>query len=88
MREQSVEKLAEDEVTVITKSEPPTKAASTKPDVNKIDQTEESSKIWYILSTIFWTPPWCRWNPDNPPTFSIWHNVLFGFAGAFTVANL
>ena len=37
---------------------------------------------------ITWTPPWCRWDPEQPPTFSIWHNVLFAFAGAFTVGNL
>ncbi|KAK5135213.1 hypothetical protein LTR08_005462 [Meristemomyces frigidus] len=35
-----------------------------------------------------WTPPNMRWNPDSPPKFSMGLNVLFGFAGAFTVANL
>ena len=41
-----------------------------------------------FFNIVTWTPPWCRWDPENPPTFSIWHNVLFAFAGAFTVGNL
>lgn len=36
----------------------------------------------------FWVPRWCRWDPDHPPVFTIWHNLLFAFGGAFTVANL
>lgn len=47
-----------------------------------------TSKIHHVLSTVFWTPPWCRWDPNKPPSFSLWHNVLFAFAGTFTVANL
>ena len=43
------------------------------------------SKAYQILS---WTPPNCRWDPENPPKFSLGLNILFGFAGAFTVANL
>ena len=45
----------------------------------------QNSKIYQVLS---WTPPRCRWNPDEPPTFSMALNCLFAFAGAFTVANL
>lgn len=41
-----------------------------------------------LLGTIFYTPSWCRYDPQNPPKFSIAQNVLFAFAGAFTVANL
>lgn len=41
-----------------------------------------------IVHVLTYTPSWCRWNPDKPPTFSVWHNVLFAFAGAFTVGNL
>lgn len=43
------------------------------------------NKIYAIVS---WTPPRCRWDPNNPPKFSMSMNVMFGFAGAFTVANL
>ena len=41
-----------------------------------------------FLQILNWTPPWCRWDPEKPPVFSIWMNILFAFAGAFTVANL
>jgi len=44
-----------------------------------------ATKVYGILS---WTPPMCRWDPDNPPKFSMALNVLFAFAGCFTVANL
>ncbi|KAL8946685.1 MAG: hypothetical protein Q9222_006951 [Ikaeria aurantiellina] len=37
---------------------------------------------------IFYTPKRCRYDPANPPRFSIWLNLLFAFATAFTVANL
>lgn len=44
---------------------------------------------WRRAYGIFaWTPPRCRWNPRQPPKFSMLLNILFGFAGAFTVANL
>ncbi|KAM0721276.1 hypothetical protein Q7P37_003564 [Cladosporium fusiforme] len=38
--------------------------------------------------TIVYTPKRCRWDPVEPPKFTIWLNLLFGAAGAFTVANL
>lgn len=45
--------------------------------------------IWTrAYNTLTWTPPNCRWNPEEPPNFSTGLNVLFAFAGAFTVANL
>lgn len=40
------------------------------------------------LQLLDWTPPSCRWDPDKPPVFSVAHNVLFAFAGSFTVSNL
>ena len=43
------------------------------------------SRCWAIIN---WMPPWCRWDPDHPPEFSIGINILYGFAGAITVANL
>lgn len=41
-----------------------------------------------VYDFVYWTPPNLRWNPERPPKFSMGLNVLFGFAGAFTVANL
>ncbi|KAF2813868.1 putative major facilitator superfamily transporter, partial [Mytilinidion resinicola] len=41
-----------------------------------------------LYNIVTWTPPKCRWDPEKPPKFSMGLNVLFAFAGAFTVANL
>src|SRR5437588_12021912 len=49
----------------------------------------EPVPLWRKIYRIFsWTPPRCRWDPDKPPQFSMALNVLFAFAGGFTVANL
>jgi hypothetical protein len=49
----------------------------------------QDRSIWNkIHSIIYWTPPKCRWDPDDPPKFTLALNTLFAFAGAFTVANL
>ncbi|CAJ2502984.1 Uu.00g103780.m01.CDS01, partial [Anthostomella pinea] len=40
------------------------------------------------LSALNWMPPWCRYEPQNPPKFTLGMNILFGFSGTFTVANL
>lgn len=45
-------------------------------------------RLQRFLAVLNWMPPWCRWDRDKPPEFSIWLNILFAFAGAFTVANL
>ena len=44
--------------------------------------------FWHVLDKITYTPKRCRWDPVEPPRFNIWLNLLFGAAGAFTVANL
>ncbi|KAF2009758.1 MFS general substrate transporter, partial [Aaosphaeria arxii CBS 175.79] len=41
-----------------------------------------------VYNILTWTPPRCRWDPSAPPQFSMSMNLLFAFAGAFTVANL
>ncbi|KAK1759227.1 major facilitator superfamily domain-containing protein [Echria macrotheca] len=35
-----------------------------------------------------WTPPPARYDPLNPPKFTIWTNILYAFAACFTVSNL
>lgn len=37
-------------------------------------------RCWSIIS---WTPPRCRWDPDNPPKFTMALNLLFGFVSLF-----
>lgn len=41
--------------------------------------------LYHLLS---YTPRRCRYDPANPPKFSIALNLLFAFAASFTVANL
>ena len=41
-----------------------------------------------IYALLTYTPQRCRYDPETPPGFSIWLNLLFGFAATFTVANL
>lgn len=52
------------------------------------DSNVTKGPLRIFLGKLFWTPPWCRYDPNSPPTFSIFQNLLFAFAGAFTVANL
>lgn len=51
-------------------------------------QSVRQGKLRVLLGKIFWTPLWCRYDPAHPPQFSILQNILFAFAGCFTVANL
>jgi hypothetical protein len=59
---------------------------------SEVSSTLQSRKgppfFWKLWSIITWIPPSCRWDPDSPPKFHMSLNVLFAFAGAFTVANL
>ncbi|KAL8690450.1 MAG: hypothetical protein Q9218_004104 [Villophora microphyllina] len=53
------------------------------------DQPSYPPTRWQgALSVILYTPKRCRYDPANPPRFSLPLNLLFGFAAAFTVANL
>lgn len=59
--------------------------AQQHPEV-KIERTPPKRRG--IFYNIYWTPPWCRWDIDNPPPFTIWLNILYACAGGFTSANL
>ncbi|KAI0505988.1 major facilitator superfamily domain-containing protein [Xylaria bambusicola] len=41
-----------------------------------------------VLRRINWIPPWCRYDPDNPPKFTLSMNILLALSTTFTVANL
>ncbi|KAK0964909.1 hypothetical protein LTS01_018594 [Friedmanniomyces endolithicus] len=64
--------------------------ASDTEDRTKPESTNTRPQtLWQkTYATVFWTPRRLRWDPDSPPKFSLGLNILFGFAGAFTVANL
>jgi len=72
---------------VVGEDESPEQPAETQDDRQK-DVQAKVSRGRSILDFVSWMPPWCRWDDQSPPQFSTWHNVLFAFAGAFTVANL
>lgn len=79
-----------------------TSPLSASPDhaslASRNDNTEQDSKstiantrfatFWRTYDAVTYTPKRCRWDPVEPPKFNIWLNLLFGAAGAFTVANL
>ncbi|WPG99358.1 Hypothetical protein R9X50_00217200 [Acrodontium crateriforme] len=53
------------------------------------EQSTKQASTWRrIWNTINYVPPKVRWDPNAPPKFTLALNILFGFAGAFTVANL
>ncbi|KAI3316588.1 MFS general substrate transporter [Xylariaceae sp. AK1471] len=49
---------------------------------------QEDGIITKFLETINWMPPWCRYDPRNPPKFTLSMNILLAFSTTFTVANL
>jgi len=57
-------------------------------DTKSLSQPKRFAAFRRTYAAVTYTPKRCRWDPDDPPGFSIWMNLLFGFAGAFTVANL
>jgi predicted MFS family arabinose efflux permease len=52
------------------------------------EKTKTPSRWRRAYEVAFWVPPNCRWDPNKPPKFSMGLNILFAFAGAFTVATL
>lgn len=63
--------------------------SSTADTGSKVNENDAQRPLWRrVYDTAFWVPPNCRWDPESPPKFSMAMNVLFAFAGAFTVANL
>ncbi|KAL8862012.1 MAG: hypothetical protein Q9178_001467 [Gyalolechia marmorata] len=68
---------------------PDTSSLSTaSPECKDASPSSPSTQWKTALDIISYTPKQCRYDPANPPRFSIWLNLLFAFAGAFTVANL
>ncbi|KAI1822157.1 MFS general substrate transporter [Xylaria intraflava] len=50
--------------------------------------TPEEGFMTRFLQAINWMPPWCRYDPNNPPKFTLSMNILLAFSTTFTVANL
>ncbi|KAI8950027.1 major facilitator superfamily domain-containing protein [Xylaria longipes] len=41
-----------------------------------------------LLRAMNWMPAWCRYDPRQPPKFTLSMNILLAFSTTFTVANL
>jgi hypothetical protein len=73
-------------------SSSPDHASLTSQQHNNDDKSSTAASrfadFWRFYDAVTYTPKRCRWDPVEPPRFNIWLNILFGAAGAFTVANL
>ncbi|KAK3338079.1 major facilitator superfamily domain-containing protein [Neurospora tetraspora] len=61
------------------------------PQIAQVDDADGSAATpWKNrFQTLWhWKPKAARYDPDNPPEFTMWINILFGFASCFTVSNL
>ncbi|KAJ5646470.1 Major facilitator superfamily domaingeneral substrate transporter [Penicillium lividum] len=57
-------------------------------DLTPTESLSKPNRWKSIIDALLWAPPWCRWDKENPPKFGMPLNILFAFAGTFTVANL
>ncbi|KAI1336475.1 MFS general substrate transporter [Xylariaceae sp. FL0016] len=62
-----------------------TNGDSSENEAYQADHPGVWAKAWRILN---WMPPWCRYDPQNPPSFTLGMNILLAFSTTFTVANL
>jgi hypothetical protein len=77
------------QATIVVENPEPATDLPEDTEIGKGDKaTLQPSVALRCLQILNWMPPWCRWDISHPPQFSLWMNVLFAFAGAFTVANL
>jgi hypothetical protein len=84
----TIEKLSEVRA-VPTKPTTPTSTSTASSPHSPSYAPKPQPSIWRKTYDILtWTPQRCRWDPSRPPKFSFSINILFAFAGGFTVANL
>ncbi|KAG8631158.1 hypothetical protein KVT40_000298 [Elsinoe batatas] len=70
------------------KPDPDGHIASEQSSTEEKTVSQSPSLLTRLLEMLNWMPERCRWNPEKPPVFKTPMNILFAFAGAFTVANL
>ncbi|KAI1455616.1 MFS general substrate transporter [Annulohypoxylon moriforme] len=60
------------------------------PDSSAITFKASGGTSWLnsITNVLNWMPQRCRYDPENPPNFTLSMNILLAFSGTFTVANL
>ena len=53
-----------------------TRSGDQKAQLKRIVDHKFAQSCW---DAVTWTPRRCRWNPEDPPKFSMGLNLLFGF---------
>jgi hypothetical protein len=53
-----------------------TRSSDQKGRLKRIADHKSAQRCWEVVT---WTPKRCRWNPEDPPKFSMGLNLLFGF---------
>ena len=56
-------------------------------DLTPIESSTKSYRYKSVIDALLWAPPWCRWHKESPPKFGMPLNILFAFAGTFTVCS-
>lgn len=56
-------------------------------DLTPKASSTKSNRWKSITDALLWAPPWCRWDKESPPKFGMPLNILFAFAGTFTVCS-
>jgi len=56
-------------------------ANSSKNSLSNMQDIEEKNDgiVTKFLRTINWMPPWCRYDPNKPPKFTLSMNILLAF---------
>ena len=54
-------------------------------DTTTNDPSIKRGRRRLLIDQLLWAPSWCRWDKENPPKFGLPLNILFAFAGTFTV---
>ncbi|KAI6086789.1 MFS general substrate transporter [Hypoxylon rubiginosum] len=52
------------------------------------DESQNIGLLTKVTRILNWMPQRCRYDPENPPKFTLSMNILLAFSGTFTVANL
>jgi hypothetical protein len=56
------------------------KSSDEKERFAKVRENVFARTCWKLVT---WTPKRCRWNPDDPPKFSMSLNLVFAFVSTF-----
>lgn len=72
----------------LSNASPRADKAPASPSTLSAKAAKQTSISCRFRDIITYTPRRCRYDPAKPPKFSLSLNLLFGFAGTFTVANL